>query len=205
MTASTAKPRALADTNIVVYAYDLDEPSKHTIARELLQQLSDEGRLVFSSQVFNEFCSVMMRPSRKNRLSPSELEVLLRRLATTGEVVPVAALTTLRALAAMPRHGLSSGTLSSGRQPRRMGSALSIPKTFRTDEKSKVSSSSIPSHRAAYQPLERMRKSLREMRIYNGPFAGEGRPSPREPSRLQPHSTTTTSGAPRSELIRRRS
>jgi predicted nucleic acid-binding protein len=69
MTATTANPRALVDTNIVVYAYDLDEPSKHTIARELLQQLSDEGRLVFSTQVFNEFCSVMMRPSRKNPLS----------------------------------------------------------------------------------------------------------------------------------------
>jgi predicted nucleic acid-binding protein len=107
MTASTANPRALVDTNIVVYAYDLDEPSKHTLARELLQQLSDEGRLVFSTQVFNESCSVMMRPSRKNPLSPPELEVLLRRLATTGEVVPVVAVTAFRALAAMSCHGLS--------------------------------------------------------------------------------------------------
>ena len=66
MTASTASERALVDTNIVVYSNDLDDPVKHTIARELLEELSNEGRLVFSAQVFNEFCSVMMRPSRKN-------------------------------------------------------------------------------------------------------------------------------------------
>jgi hypothetical protein len=45
MTASTNSPRALVDTNIVVYAYDLDEPLKHDRARELLKTLSDDHRL----------------------------------------------------------------------------------------------------------------------------------------------------------------
>jgi predicted nucleic acid-binding protein len=107
MTASIRSLRALVDTNIVVYAYDLDDPTKHTIARELLQHLSDEGRLIFSTQVINEFCSVMMRPSRKNPLGPPELAFLLRRLAATGQVVSITAATTFRALDAMPTHGLS--------------------------------------------------------------------------------------------------
>lgn len=51
MTDSTSSSRALVDINVVVYAYDLDEPRKHEIARELLERLSDEGRLVFSAQV----------------------------------------------------------------------------------------------------------------------------------------------------------
>ncbi len=40
MTVSTGSPRALVDTNVVVCAYDLDDPRKHTIARELIERLS---------------------------------------------------------------------------------------------------------------------------------------------------------------------
>ena len=107
MTATTASPRVLVDTNIVVYGYDLDDPIKHQVAQEILEQLSDEGRLVFTAQVFNEFCAVMMRPRRQNPLSPTELAVLLRRLEATGDVLPITAAATFRALDAMPRHGFS--------------------------------------------------------------------------------------------------
>ena len=93
-----------------MYSYDLDDPRKHQIACELLQQLSNEGRLVFSAQVFNEFCSVMMRPTRKNPLAPPELEVLIRRLAATGDVVPVAASMTLRHSAQCQDMASRSGT-----------------------------------------------------------------------------------------------
>jgi predicted nucleic acid-binding protein len=99
--------RALVDTNVVVYAYDLDDPRKHTVAQELIEHLSNHGRLVLSSQVFNEFCSVMMSPKRKTKLTPDQLVVILRELAATGEVVPNIPALTFRALAAMPRHGLS--------------------------------------------------------------------------------------------------
>ena len=100
---------ALVDTNVVVYAYDSDEPSKHQIAREVLEDLSNEGRLIFSTQVFNEFSSVMMRPKRKRPLTPDEIVVILHELEATGEVVLIAPSMTFRALDAMPRHGLSSG------------------------------------------------------------------------------------------------
>ena len=53
MTASTGRPRALVDTNVVVYAYDLDDPGRHDVARDLLEKLSNEGRLVFSVQVLS--------------------------------------------------------------------------------------------------------------------------------------------------------
>ena len=49
---------------VVVYAYDAEDPAKHQRARELLRRLSDARCLVFSAQVLNEFCSVMMRPNR---------------------------------------------------------------------------------------------------------------------------------------------
>jgi predicted nucleic acid-binding protein len=107
MTASTANLRALVDTNVLVYASDLDDPSKHTIARELLEQLSNQGCLIFSAQVFHEFDSVMMRPSRMRPLSPVEVAVIFRELEATGEVVPVTTALTFRALDVLPRHGLS--------------------------------------------------------------------------------------------------
>ena len=67
MTGLADDSRALVDTNILVYAYDLDDPSKHAVARQLIERLSDQSLLVFSTQVCNEFCSVMMRPSRSTR------------------------------------------------------------------------------------------------------------------------------------------
>ena len=107
MTASTDSPRALVDTSVVVYAYDLDDPIKHTVARELIEHLSNQGSLVFSTQVFNEFCSAMLSPKRKTRLPPDQLVVILHELAATGQVMPITPTLTFRALDAMPRHGLS--------------------------------------------------------------------------------------------------
>jgi predicted nucleic acid-binding protein len=107
MTGSTAEPPALVDTNIIIYAYDPEDPVKHAVAAALLKKLSDDKRLLLSAQVFNEFCSVMMKPRRKDRLSPQELLALLRRLASTGQLLPVSAELTFRALIAMPKHGMS--------------------------------------------------------------------------------------------------
>src|SRR5690349_16512644 len=59
MTDSSGDGRALVDTNIVVYAYDPEDPVKHQAAKSLLNGLSSAGHLVYTTQVFNEFCSVM--------------------------------------------------------------------------------------------------------------------------------------------------
>ena len=132
MTASTDSPCALVDTNVVVYAYDLDEPRKHKIAHELIEQLSKQGRFVWSTQVFNEFCSAMMGPKRKTRLSPDELAVILRELSATGDAIQVIPALTFRALEACRDTGFLSGTHSSGRRPLSTVSGSSIPRTFRT-------------------------------------------------------------------------
>ena len=89
MIAVTSSSVALMDTNILVYAYDLGELSKHTVARELIENLSDDGRLLFSTQVLNEFCSVMMRPSRTPPLTPAELVDVIRELEAISESMAV--------------------------------------------------------------------------------------------------------------------
>ena len=99
--------RALADTNIVVYAHDPADPVKRDVARHLLQKLSDEGRLTYSVQVFNEFCSRMMRPNRPPTLTPIEALAIVRDLRTTGDVVPITAAITERALEAVIAHRMS--------------------------------------------------------------------------------------------------
>jgi predicted nucleic acid-binding protein len=107
MTGSTDEGWAMADTNIVVYAYDPNEAEKHRIAVELLERLSTEGRLVFSAQVFNEFSNVMLRPGRRTPLTPPRVVEVLRRLSAIGEVVPMTPALTFAALDVMPRHSLS--------------------------------------------------------------------------------------------------
>ncbi len=107
MTGANGSGRILADTNVVIYAYDPADAVKHQVAKDLLRQLSDSGRLVFSAQVLNEFCSVMMRPNSPVLLTAAQIAQAIRRLAATGEVVPITAATTLLALDAMPRHALS--------------------------------------------------------------------------------------------------
>jgi predicted nucleic acid-binding protein len=69
MIASTDSQIALVDTNIVVYAYDLDDPRKHTIARELIEQLSNQGRLVWSTQVFRDTHKMNVTAIARARLS----------------------------------------------------------------------------------------------------------------------------------------
>jgi predicted nucleic acid-binding protein len=107
MSDSSGDERVLVDTNIVVYAYDPLDPVKHQVARDLLRSLSNAGRLVYSTQVFNEFCSVMMHPRRPTPLTPERIAEILGRLSTTGVVEPNTPAITFRALAAMPRHGFS--------------------------------------------------------------------------------------------------
>jgi predicted nucleic acid-binding protein len=99
--------RALVDTNIIVYAYDIDDAVKHQIAVDLLKALSVAGRFVLSVQILNEFSSVMMRPRRATPQSPDEIATTLRRLASLGDVLPLTSEITFLALDAMPRHGFS--------------------------------------------------------------------------------------------------
>jgi predicted nucleic acid-binding protein len=99
--------RALVDTNIVIYAHDPTDSAKHETARQLLQNLSDAGRLTYSAQVFNEFCSRMMRPGRPPALTPEQVRDIVRDLRTTGEVFPITDTTTTFALDAVIAYSMS--------------------------------------------------------------------------------------------------
>jgi predicted nucleic acid-binding protein len=104
---SIDEQRALVDTNVVVYAYDVREAVRHIRAQELLSKLSVSGRLVFSVQVLNEFSSVLLRPGGIAALPPDQVADRIRNLAATGEVVPLTASMTLLALDAVAQYGLS--------------------------------------------------------------------------------------------------
>jgi predicted nucleic acid-binding protein len=104
---SADESRSLVDTNVLIYAHDHGDPAKHAIALALLERLADQGRFVLSAQVLNEFCSVMMRPGRADRMSSEQILEILREVASLGEVVPVTASMTFRALGAMRPHGFS--------------------------------------------------------------------------------------------------
>lgn len=107
MTEAAVDTPALTDTNIVVYAHDPEDPARHDRAVELLERLADADCLVLSTQVLNEFCSVVMRANRPGRLAPEEVAEIVRDLAVTADVLPISSATTLRALEAMPRHGFA--------------------------------------------------------------------------------------------------
>jgi len=97
---------AIVDTNIAVYAYDADEGRKHERARQLLRALSDSGRLVYSTQVLNEFYSTMIRIGRKRGWSHDDVAEMVRELAATGKVSPLTEQVTFRALDVLGRHPL---------------------------------------------------------------------------------------------------
>src|SRR5271163_429156 len=47
--------KTFVDTNVLVYAHDVDDPSKHDLARDALRELWTDGTGVLSPQVLQEF------------------------------------------------------------------------------------------------------------------------------------------------------
>jgi len=107
MTGPTAAGLELLDTNIIVYAYDVDEGEKHTRAKELLLSLSRERRLVFSAQVLNEFYVAARRRAKGTPDTHERICAYLLHLAEGCAVFPLMKSTTLRALDAVKLHSLS--------------------------------------------------------------------------------------------------
>ena len=55
---------AFVDTNVLVYAFDSTDPTRHRAAEQLLSRLMDDDRLRLSTQVFQEFYVTMTRKAR---------------------------------------------------------------------------------------------------------------------------------------------
>ena len=106
-TESSGIPKTMVDTNVLIYAHDVDDPGKHERATLLIVELQDQNSIVVSTQVLNEFYHVVTRPKRAAPLSHEEAANIIRGVADAWEVIPLTPLITLRALDAVPRHSLS--------------------------------------------------------------------------------------------------
>lgn len=69
--------RVFIDTNVVAYALDASSPQKRAAAQDLIARLGPEGRLVFSTQVFQETYAVLVR---KMKVAPAQAERAVTKL-----------------------------------------------------------------------------------------------------------------------------
>lgn len=72
--------RVFIDSNIIIYAYSIDEPKKMEIARDIL--LSNET--IMSTQTINEFINVT---ARKKFLNNKEITTIIDRLFNLFTIV----------------------------------------------------------------------------------------------------------------------
>ncbi len=91
------------DTNVLVYAYGPDDPARRQRALLLIREAMREGRCVISTQVMQEFFSVVLR---RNFISPADALDVLRGLAEY-QAVPANAGSVLRAVALRQRVRVS--------------------------------------------------------------------------------------------------
>jgi len=82
------RPRALLDTNVLVYAYDRSEPTKQQQALSLLKSARTLRLGTLSSQVLSEFYSVATRKIMMP-LTPGEARERLQVYASSWPVLPV--------------------------------------------------------------------------------------------------------------------
>jgi predicted nucleic acid-binding protein len=73
--------KAFIDTNVLIYAHDIDANAKHKIAKEVLQELWSERTGVLSAQVLQEF---YVNVTRK---IPSPLSKDLARLVVSSYAI----------------------------------------------------------------------------------------------------------------------
>jgi len=98
--------RILVDTNILVYAYDLDAGEKRAKALEIVERLWDAGNGVLTTQVLAEFFVTITRrvkqplPLAEARQIIEDYQAEWVTFATTPETV-------LRAVDGVGQHGLS--------------------------------------------------------------------------------------------------
>lgn len=101
----TTAPISFIDTNVLVYAHDASEAERHGVARAVLEQLWETDSGVLSTQVLQEFYSVVTR-----KLVPPMSPAEAREVVTLYSVWPVVRIEPAMILNAsylQERHGLS--------------------------------------------------------------------------------------------------
>ena len=100
-------PLAVVDTNVWIYAADPADAIKQRQAERLVDSLRARGELAVTVQVLNEFYYVSTRPNRPPSLSHDDARGLVQAMALNSRVFPLTGQDTMRALEAVPRHGMS--------------------------------------------------------------------------------------------------
>ncbi|MGI8828116.1 MAG: PIN domain-containing protein [Chloroflexota bacterium] len=101
----SVEARIFVDTNILVYAYDVDSGRKHEVAREHVTRLWGSRLGILSTQVLQEFYVTVTR-KLSSRLDPT----VARRLVATYQSWPVQLVdvaSVLEAIDIAERHQLS--------------------------------------------------------------------------------------------------
>ena len=106
-TDSTASEKSFVDTNLFAYAEDRRETVKRPKALSLIQLLSDEGRMVISTQVINEFCAVLLRGKVGSVTNESDLKSLISEMEATADVVVLTTDLTREAVRAVYAYSIS--------------------------------------------------------------------------------------------------
>ena len=68
------KDKVFIDSNILIYAYSIDEPAKRQVVEDLLNQYDV---IIISTQTINEFVNVM---TRKKRLDYKQVSLVVKEL-----------------------------------------------------------------------------------------------------------------------------
>lgn len=74
------------DSNVLIYAFDADEPERQPIARQLLGELFRSRRFRLSTQILQEFYAVVTRKIRRP-LSPERALAALADFAAWNPVI----------------------------------------------------------------------------------------------------------------------
>jgi predicted nucleic acid-binding protein len=93
------------DTNIVVYAFDKNEPLKQNITKQYLHHLFTSEDYLISIQVINEFCNIAQKKLRP-ALSMDNLKTFIS-LLPAHLILPISRPITLDALRIQHQYTLS--------------------------------------------------------------------------------------------------
>ena len=82
------KDKVFIDTNVLVYAYNSDDPEKQKIAKKLLSEVILKNDVYISSQILNEFYSVLS----KYKVDHYEIKQYVNEVINSTKVLPVSVL-----------------------------------------------------------------------------------------------------------------
>jgi predicted nucleic acid-binding protein len=91
------------DTNVLVYAYQLDDPHKHRVAKDFVKRAA-LGNFVISTQVLSEFASTLLRKASPPA-TPQDVIAILDGLSAIKVIAPDGSIVR-RAVEAQALYGL---------------------------------------------------------------------------------------------------